>query len=115
MYSYKGKKLDTYMEIIGGTTNALLMLDLKSVGTIDNYWTMYKGNNYRTSFYQSDCIYGDLDYNQSLDVLDIIILVNIILGYTNEDNYLACQIDSNEDGIVNIVDLVFLISDILDE
>ncbi len=62
----------------------------------------------------TDCIntgmLGDLNQDDLLNILDIIIMVNIILGLEN-DQLLA---DMNEDGIVNILDVITLINAILD-
>ncbi len=53
---------------------------------------------------------GDLNQDDIINILDIIIMVNIILGIEN-DQLLA---DINEDGIVNILDVITLINTILD-
>ena len=53
---------------------------------------------------------GDLNQDEILNILDIIIMVNIILGLEN-DQLLA---DMNEDGFVNILDVITLINAILD-
>ena len=52
---------------------------------------------------------GDLNQDELLNILDIIIMVNIILGLENEQP-LA---DMNDDGIVNILDVITLINAIL--
>jgi hypothetical protein len=62
----------------------------------------------------ADCmntgILGDLNQDAILNILDIIIMINIILGM-EDDQSLA---DMNVDGIVNILDVIILISVILD-
>ena len=105
---------DLDLEIYGGTTNAISMLDIKSDGIPDNYWSIFKGNNRRSSFYEF-CLAGDLNYSQSLNVLDIIIFIDIILESVWIGTFQSCQIDLNADDIVNVLDLILLISMILDE
>ena len=62
----------------------------------------------------ADCIntgmLGDLNHDDILNVLDIVIMVNIILGI--EDEQLLA--DMNEDGTANILDVITLINAILD-
>ena len=58
-------------------------------------------------------IFGDINGDSILNILDIIILVNIILGIDVEDD---CQVqlsDVNEDGILNILDIVIVVNTIL--
>ncbi len=52
-------------------------------------------------------ILGDLNSDDSLNILDIIVLVNLILDddIMNEDLQLA---DLNEDGMLNILDIIVL-------
>ena len=57
----------------------------------------------------NDQIPGDVNYDGTLNILDIVIVVNMILGNTNTD-ILA---DVNEDGVINVLDIVILISLIL--
>ena len=51
---------------------------------------------------------GDLNQDFSIDVLDVIILVNSILGSGNNIQY-----DLNSDGIVNILDVIEIINLVL--
>ena len=57
----------------------------------------------------NDQITGDVNYDGTLNILDIVIVVNMILGNTNPD-MLA---DVNNDGVINVLDIVMLISLIL--
>ena len=56
--------------------------------------------NYNLSEFINNSIVGDLNYDDIINILDIIILINMIL--TNEYSEIA---DLNYDGIVNILDL----------
>ena len=53
---------------------------------------------------------GDVNGDGSLNILDIVIIANIILG-TEED---LPDADVNQDGEVNILDIVTLVSIIFD-
>ena len=54
-------------------------------------------------------IIGDINYDQSVDILDILIIVNTIM---NGDEYYFGY-DVNEDEIVNILDIILLLDIIL--
>ncbi len=54
---------------------------------------------------------GDLNSDSTINVLDVILLVNMVLGF-EEPNYSAGDI--NFDSEINILDVVNLVSMILD-
>ena len=56
-----------------------------------------------------ECIYGDLNYDSILDILDIVSTVNCILL----DNCIGCS-DFNGDGLANILDIVALVNIVID-
>ena len=105
---------DLDLEIIGGTSNSVYAIDYKSAGSSDNYWSLFKGNNTRNGYYFSICNHGDLDQNNIINILDIISLVNIIIGNNNLDDYELCQIDLNGDGNVNVLDIIIITNIILE-
>jgi hypothetical protein len=55
---------------------------------------------------------GDLNQDGSINVQDIILTINIILGAPPSD-YEFCSGDLNEDGVIDILDIVLLINLIL--
>ena len=55
---------------------------------------------------------GDLNQDSIINVLDIIILVNIILG-SEPDNSQLISGDLNSDGILNVIDIILLVNIIL--
>jgi len=57
----------------------------------------------------SNSLFGDINADNIINILDIVFLVNIILG--NDD--FAQSADLNQDGISNILDIVMLVSIIL--
>ena len=62
----------------------------------------------------SNLVMGDVNFNGSIDVSDIVLIVNIILGTGNNisDNALTVA-DLNQDGIVNVADIILVVNIIL--
>ena len=56
-------------------------------------------------------IQGDVNNDGEVDVLDVVVLVNIILGFESPSQ----GADVNYDGAINIQDIVTLINIILDQ
>ena len=57
-------------------------------------------------------LYGDVNFDGSINVTDVITLVNFVLGQTpTEEEGLTA--DMNQDGIVNILDVIALVGEIL--
>ena len=52
----------------------------------------------------SECVMGDLNFDGLINLLDIMIVVNIILGST--ENIFGT--DFNQDGLVNVLDIIVL-------
>ncbi len=67
-------------------------------------------------FPQSENIYpiGDLNFDTVVNVIDIVLLVNVILGFENWTGE-THLIDLNGDGNINVQDIVMLVGIILDE
>ena len=57
----------------------------------------------------NDNLLGDLNYDGSLNVQDVVIMINMILGNIESD----LIADINNDGGINIQDVVILINSIL--
>ena len=57
-------------------------------------------------------LYGDVNFDGSLDMTDVILLVNFVLGQapTEEQGLTA---DFNQDGTINILDVIDVVSGIL--
>ena len=56
---------------------------------------------------------GDINGDLIINILDVIIVVNIVLGIDTDDN---CQLelsDLNMDGVLNILDIVTIVNLIL--
>ena len=57
-------------------------------------------------------LYGDVNFDGSLDITDVILLVNFVLGQTPTEEQ-GLTADMNQDGIVNILDVIQVVSEIL--
>ena len=76
---------------------------------LGNNGMIARGQKYAVDHFSQEILLGDLNEDTILNVLDVIILVNIVLG--NSDFNFAG--DMNTDDIVNILDVVILVSIIL--
>ena len=109
-------------ELIGVSENNTFSDDNVLVAPIYYYLLAYD-ENYNISessdvlMYTSD-VSGDITQNFQVNVLDIIVLVDIILGNYNGNTevpeYVLTSSDLNEDNEVNILDIVILANSILD-
>ena len=57
-------------------------------------------------------LYGDVNFDGSLDVTDVILLVNFVLGTTPTEEQ-SLTADINQDGIINILDVIQVVGEIL--
>ena len=57
-------------------------------------------------------LYGDVNFDGSLDITDVILLVNFVLGTTPTEEE-ALTADFNQDGIINILDVITVVGEIL--
>ena len=78
----------------------------------------YPGNNnsllaraekYAVDYFDQQSILGDLNDDETINVLDVILLVNMAVDETDDDY----NGDMNSDGIINILDVVILVNIIL--
>ena len=56
---------------------------------------------------------GDINQDETLNVLDVVICVNIILGEFVPNTYESWAADLNQDGAINIIDVVTIVNFIL--
>ena len=63
---------------------------------------------------ESDILLGELNNDGGVDVLDVVIMVDIILGGTTADDYQMIAGDLNSDGAIDVLDVVGLVDIILD-
>jgi len=55
---------------------------------------------------------GDVNMDESIDVLDVVLLVNFVLGVVEASSTQIQIGDSNDDGILNILDVISLVNQI---
>ena len=58
---------------------------------------------------------GDLNFDNDQDIADIIILVDIIMGFIDSTLGMQCRADMNQDGIIDIFDVIIIINIILNQ
>ena len=109
---------DGDVEILIGSAGNLVAFDIKSSGSSHGYWSMYRGNERRTGFYDiegggSECgvALGDVSGDGMINILDLVQVVNYILDVSTPPY--ECAADFTEDGVVNILDLVQIANFIL--
>ena len=56
---------------------------------------------------------GDVNMDSSIDVLDVVLLLNFILEYINPTEDQIWLSDLNQDGILNVLDIISLVNIIL--
>ena len=92
------------------------IIEVTSSGNIE-YDYSWPGNTtmiaramkYAPEFFDSQYMLGDVNGDETIDILDVVICVNIVLG-SADSNPAA---DMNSDGIVNVLDIILIINTIL--
>ena len=60
-----------------------------------------------------DVMIGDINFDSSIDILDVVLIVNIILGVLDPTDVQLIAADLNSDNLVNILDVVQIVNIIL--
>ena len=102
---------DNDLEIIIGSDQNLSVIDIKTSTTDEQfYWFTYRGDNHKSgSYVTSNVLLGDLNGDNAINVQDVIMIINIILGSSTE----VQSADLNADGTIDILDVVAIINLIL--
>ncbi len=61
----------------------------------------------------SSCVLGDVNMDTNIDVLDIVTIVNFIMGSDTPSDDEACAADYNEDGSIDVLDIVGMVNYIM--
>jgi len=59
------------------------------------------------------CNIMDLNQDNIINVIDIITVVNIIVGSINPNSYESCAADTNGDQIINVIDIIAIVNTII--
>ena len=76
---------------------------------IDTEWMLYV----LEELYYSDTLFGDINQDDSINILDLLILINFILDFQIPSEIEFSYSDLNNDNILNILDIVQLVNIIL--
>ena len=76
----------------------------------------YSGNMPDMGYFEyfNDIIYGDINLDSIINVLDIVLIVSFIIDGEIPEQYSLEAADLNQDGIINILDIVALVNIIID-
>ena len=109
-------------QLSSGST-ATYSVDVKSSGLGEGIYTGYIVNSTNTAIdsdifpvmlnIQESLLLGDVTQDGVVDVLDIVLLINIIMGQYTPSSLDLLLSDLNEDGTINVQDCILLINIIL--
>ncbi len=91
---------------------------MKTSGSSDGFWSMYRGNTLRNGYYDleddSECAeLGDISGDNNWNILDIVQLANCVLASNCSDVANGCAGDMNGDDVYNVLDIVLLANCVL--
>ena len=64
-------------------------------------------------YFEFSYLNGDINSDSMVNIFDVVLLVNIIIGDTSINEYDLNIIDLNQDQIINVIDIIALINIIL--
>ena len=88
----------------------------KSDDMLYSFWSDQRHGNYEIYFSKGineSILTGDINQDNIIDILDVVLIINFILGQENPDTIEAIASDLNSDGTINIQDVILLINMIL--
>ncbi len=106
---------DGDMEIITGYDDGIAAIDLKTPGYPES-WSMYQADSRRTGFAPIagiQLMYGDLTNDGTVDILDIVRLVAVIMGDIQGGPFEILLGDMNGDGSLDVSDAIILVGMII--
>ena len=108
---------DNDLEIVVGTNQNLSVIDFKENAIInDSDWTTYRGDNKRSGSFavSNNYLIGDINSDTFINVQDLVLLINVIIGLSELDNSQINVADINNDNTIDVLDVVLLVNTILD-
>ena len=95
----------------------LSVIDFKEDAAInDSDWTTYRVDNKRSGSFSStnDYLIGDINSDTFINVQDLVLLINVIIGLSELNNSQINIADINNDNTIDVLDVVLLVNTILD-
>ena len=71
--------------------------------------------SYWNYFITNDFIQGDINQDNTIDVLDVILVINFIMDISSPNNQESFLSDMNADGYINIQDIILIVNIILSD
>ena len=62
----------------------------------------------------NNSLIGDINNDEVINILDVILLINFIIGTSEPSSNDIISSDLNQDGILNVLDIVILVNIILE-
>ena len=90
----------------------------KHVDTLYLFWSDHRNGNYEIYFSKGEgmsIIPGDANQDLTVDILDVVLIINFVLGQQEPTNPQFMASDINLDNIINIQDIILLVNIILYE
>ena len=81
-----------------------------------SFWSDQRNGNYEiylSKGINESIVLGDINQDSVIDILDIVLIINFILGQENPNTIEEIASDLNSDGIINIQDVILIIGIIL--
>ena len=81
-----------------------------------SFWSDQRNGNYEiylSKGINESIVLGDINQDSVIDILDIVLIINFILGQENPNLTEEIASDLNNDGTINIQDIILLINIIL--
>ena len=103
------------MALLLGTVFTLGILH-KNNDELYAFWSDQRNGNYEIYFSKAineSIILGDINQDSVIDILDVVRMINFILGQENPNTIEEIASDLNSDGIINIQDVILIINIIL--
>ena len=86
------------------------------LSVVPAFWSDQRDGNYEIYLSKGEnttITLGDVNQDSSINILDIVLVVNFILGQQEPDNTQFFASDLNSDNIINIQDIILLVNIIL--
>ena len=66
-------------------------------------------------YFWEDILNGDINVDHSLDVLDLVYMINIVINQSTYSNEELTILDANFDNSFNVLDMVIFVNNIIGE